>query len=452
MASSSSTKTNKKQKCEPPVAPQEAPTFDTARVELYNTLNAWTFGRVLRPCTIPADARKVVGSKEVVTYFHGIAVEHVNSRAPKRIWFKKHVGGATQGPKDAFIGPVRLVAPASDFIPRVGDILMGKVSEPLKVRHDDNDEEEHDEEHGRRKTRSSKFLYWFAGAGHLRLLFDLVCSGTTHTELELARELRTASSSSSSSSATVNFAQIRKPKPQVVAATGSGGGDDTWALARLILFGNVEVFAAEHTGTGTATATDDGTPPPVPRMNLSCAPLQFVYSCSKFFKDDSIWARFKTLVPDAEEPEEDNEEDDEEEEDVDHNRHEQQRPTTTTGGARTPESPVYAPASPAYAPASPAYAPSSPLYDPSTPPYDPSTPPYDPSTPPPSSPPYDPSTSPPPSCTTTNYDYDVGEETGPAYDPTDAAAATVVVSPQQFDIETLRSILREVAEVRRGQK
>lgn len=468
------TKTFKKRKCEPPppppppaaATPQEAPTFDTARVELYNTLNEWTFGRVLRPCTIPADARKVVGSKEVVTYFHGIAVEHVNSRAPRRIWFKKHVG-AGGVPRDAFIGPVRLVAPASDFIPRVGEVLTGKVIEEPPAHEGDHE--------ARRKPRGCKYVVWFPGAGHLRLLFDLVCSGTTLTELELARDLRTrndgskTSTEASATSTTVHFSKIRKPK-QVVVTPGERGGDDTWALARLILFGNVEVFAAEHRAPpGAADA-------PL-RMNLSCAPLQFVYSCSKFFRDDTIWARFKTLVPDAEEPEEEDEED-----------------ATTTAYTHTvardkyytPKSPTYAPASPAYAPASPAYDPSTP--PPASPPYDPSTPPaspppYDPSSPPPSSPPYDPGVSSPPydpGVSSPPYDpgvssprraYDlrpvpesrtpatataadlgyVGEcLQGPAYDPFDPPIAAAVVPPP-FSIETLRSILREVAEVRRVQ-
>ena len=235
---------------------ESAPTFDTARVELFKSLSQWVFARVLHPCTVPTEA-----TQKQEGYFHGIAIAEDGDNGRQRIWFKKHVSRR----QSVFIGPVKVEAAVDACIPEPGDVLMGKLA-PSTANPKDG-----------KKAQSPKFVVWYPMTNHLLTLLTIVRNGTTTSESALCNELRPPRPS-------VSFGCKKK---RVVPK----GDDDTWALARLILFGNINVFAEEHQNA------DQG-----PRMNLSYPPLEFVYRCSSFFGDATIWSRFKEVVPGAEEP------------------------------------------------------------------------------------------------------------------------------------------------------
>ena len=381
-----------------------APTFDTARVELYKSLNQWVFARVLHPCTVPTGPSPTGPSARATQkqqgYFHGIAIAEDGENARQRIWFKKHVSHR----QSVFIGPVKIEAPQDAFIPEPGDVLMGKLA-PSTANPKDG-----------KKAQSPKFVLWYPMTNHLLTLLSIVRNGTTTSETALCNELRPPRPS-------VSFGCKKK---RVVPK----GEDDTWALARLILFGNINIFAEEHQNARQG-------------MNLSYPPLEFVYRCSSFFNDATIWSRFKEIVPAAEEPVDsessclsnDDEDDDERgthttskqtvqpithpwslhgkpagysadlysrySADVDvvlpdaydpFNPDGKNPPLPQTPPPACPVSPVYSPFTPPASPKSPA-PPVSPPYFPVTPPGSPA---YSPVTPP-VSPPYCPPASPPPS-------------------------------------------------------
>jgi hypothetical protein len=278
----------------------EAPTFDAARLELYECLKSWVFARVCRPCTVPADSRQIVEGEEIITYYHGIAavinggLAVESSSELNRIWFKKpacmnYNNGQvreTRRERVVKIGPVSIVAPDDKFFPKAGDVLMGKtftefnkkrklVSHPGRVAGNSD-----------ASTQHVKFTCWYPFAGPLALLFSLVCNGTSVSENDLRKELN------------VRYLKRRGSKP---------GDDDVWALARLVLFGNVRAFADEHlrlvqVGTVDSPRSQNEGVSQNP-MNLSCPPLEFVCCCSEFLKDNSLWDKFAELVPGATKPE-----------------------------------------------------------------------------------------------------------------------------------------------------
>ena len=252
--------TRKRKTSAPSVA--SAPTFDIARVELFKSLNQWVFARVLHPCTVPTRPAASTGtSHQQQGYFHGIAIAEDGENGRQRIWFKKHVSRR----QSVFIGPVKIEAPQDTFIPEPGDVLMGKLAQSTANPKDG------------KKAQSPKFMLWYPMTNHLLTLLSIVRNGTTTSESALCNELRPPRPS-------VSFGCKKK---RVVPK----GDDDTWALARLILFGNINIFAEEHQNADKRSS-----------MNLSYPPLEFVYRCSSFFNDATIWSRLKEIVPDAEEP------------------------------------------------------------------------------------------------------------------------------------------------------
>lgn len=204
----------------------EAPSFERARLELYQLLSPWSFVRVVRPC--------VQGENG---YFHGTGVQHDGTR----VWFQKMRPEVSS--EEAQVGPLSFKT-QPDLMPRPGDVLMGRTVPT--------------------KQRSDKLLFYFSAAGHMEKLRMLVEQGTSQSEAQLAHELR-----------------ARKAV--------DGGVDDAWAVARLILFGNVNAFAEQHLKTSIT-------------MRLSCDALTFVHMCAIDFDDPSIWDAFVALVPDAQPP------------------------------------------------------------------------------------------------------------------------------------------------------
>jgi hypothetical protein len=222
-----------------------APSFDAARMELYGQLAHFSFVRVVRPCVVPDDPRGNPREPGGIPYFHGTGSLIADQGQGSKVWFKKMQRELAD---EAFtLGPLTVKA-LVDMMPRVGDVLMGRVTPSPKG--------------------SDKLLLYFAPANHVHLLMDLVLRGTSKSEMQLQHELR-----------------AKHPV--------NGGVDDAFGIARLILFGNVRAFAEQHTGAGSPTTHP---------MRLSCSPLLFVHKCAVDFQDPTIWSSFVALVPDAQPP------------------------------------------------------------------------------------------------------------------------------------------------------
>lgn len=223
----------------------EAPTFDAARMELFSQLASYVFARVPRRAAVSADSRGGDG-----TYYHGVANRYDPSEPGRddRLWYQK----PAMANRPCTIGPITLtpLPPQDTYVPQAGDVLMGKTAPPGKA--------------DRSGERNERLVSWYPFAEALLALFDIVCNGTTRTEAVLAHNLR-------------------------LRTRGAPGADDAWAVARLILFGNVRVFAEEHKAPGKG-------------MRLSMPPLNFVHACSMSLRDDSVWTEFVKLVPDARPP------------------------------------------------------------------------------------------------------------------------------------------------------
>lgn len=248
----------------------EAPTFTRARQELYGLLSRYTFGRVVR-CTVPADGKQYVGDKLSITYFHGLATKMeykqlpVGSR-PVKLWFKKAPADAQK--QTLHVGPLSLDAADEEYVPRPGDVIVGNVvpSDRRRQPSESRDFESGGGGAGQGAPESNdRFTYWHPHAASLECLLNFLYNGTAIPEAQLAHELRS-----------------RK----------KGGEDDVWAVARLILFGNVAAFAAQHVGALSG----------VKPMRLSMPPLDFVWNCATKLDDETIWQKFVELVPDAQPP------------------------------------------------------------------------------------------------------------------------------------------------------
>ena len=158
-------------------------------------------------------------------YYHGY-VKTDRGRA----WFQQ----SRRGRRVLNFGPLELVP--TETRPRTGDIVMGRLdSEP----------------------RGSKLVGWYLGASALKHFYDVCVNGT------------------------------RKCESQLLGTMGLPDDDRVWALCRLLMFGNVGVFAREHTR---------------PSMKLKMDVVEFVHKASTSLHDPSIWDEFLRLVPDARAP------------------------------------------------------------------------------------------------------------------------------------------------------
>lgn len=232
------------------------------------------------------------------SYFHGVV------KTPRgRAWFQQTK--SARRPKT--FGPITV--PTTHEKPKVGDVLMGKLDTADKAR----------------------LLNWHGDAKAMRELSNVCLNGTSKCEFQLLADMRTTH-------------------------------DDIWALCRLVMFGNVQVFADAYLDNKT--------------MNLSKTPLKFVYETSTSLCDPGVWDAFVKIVPSAEPP-------------IDEPVLWEppvtnlepvlwEPPVTNLEPVRHP---YEAYASPPYNSTTPP-DPVSPPYNPTTPPYNPESPPYNPTTPP----------------------------------------------------------------------
>lgn len=218
----------------------EAPTFDAARMELYTQLAPFVFVRLPRRAAVPAESRP-----GTTGYFHGVGQCVSEEGKGGRVWYQK----TSMAQRPLSLGPLAIAPPPPEdtYVPQAGDIFIGKTVPPNAGSSSQGE-------------KNDRLVNWYPFADPLFHLFHLVCNGTAKTEDALAHELRLRSKS---------------------------GPDDVWALARLVLFGNVRVFAEEHIHASSA------------KMRLSTPPLHFVHAASTSLRDNSIWTEFVKLVPDA---------------------------------------------------------------------------------------------------------------------------------------------------------
>jgi hypothetical protein len=224
----------------------EAPTFDAARMELYTQLSSYVFVRLPRRAAVPPERT----GESQNGYYHGVAHCLTPEGSNGRVWYQK----TAMAQRPIHVGPLTVQPPSPDdpYVPLAGDVFMGKTVPPHSGA----------QRRGGEGEKNDRLVNWVPFADPWFHLFNLVCNGTAKTEDALAHELRVRSKT---------------------------GPDDVWALARLVLFGNVRVFADEHKGS-----VDKKGP-----MRLSMPPLHFVHACATSLRDESIWTEFVKLVPDA---------------------------------------------------------------------------------------------------------------------------------------------------------
>src|SRR3990167_8736358 len=189
----------------------DAPSYQTARENLADVLGQWTFAVMVQQCPFPPNciATKPDGSVHI-THFQGTAEEmdptsrshhtHQQQRHA-RIWFKK----SARMRDPLRLGPALIPADDQNRLPMLGDVLVGSKTESGATGGGPGV--------GARAARYA-FIWWHSGGKPLAKLTQLVLQGTSQLELRLAAELRTPD-----------------------------GYDDLWAMARVILFGNVQGLA-----------------------------------------------------------------------------------------------------------------------------------------------------------------------------------------------------------------
>ena len=358
--------------------------FEDARSTLFHTLSKWTFGTVIRQSVVPDGCvvKRDDGSQYVSHYF--TTAEKLillnNDRRKGRyvrpqvetIWVKKR----SRMRKGLWLGPVQL-AEKSDRLPRMGDIIVGELMEAERevgVSKKGSDKQ-------RVRTQKKVYQWWHGDARCLWELANITLNGTTKTEQELRSILVT-----------------------------SDEYDDVWALARLILFGNVQCFV------------NSTNLPPNERMRLNSNPVIFIQKAASAFHDPTILTRFQNCLPDVSLPpavpqkpiyrsgQVEQNSLGEREEKSQHTYKETYNggygtaddsfipisyaPTSPTVFAPVRQSrflpksseyqespPVFAPKSPTYNPRSPTYNPRSPTYNPRSPTYNPRSPTYNPTSP-----------------------------------------------------------------------
>jgi len=220
-------------------APTTAPSFGFARQVLADLFGNWTFAAVTKPCMIPVD--EAPSADGHVKHYFGTAEE----RSPtdvrgsrRRVFFQKVARHA-----DAFwVGPAVVLEPAE--LPQPGDMLVG-LAEPNTG-----------PSKAGRIFGGLKYTSWQAGARPAWELARIVTLGTSLSEAALQHALRTKT---------------------------AGGADEMWAVARVVLFGNLRAF---H-------------PSEPPTMALRKPPSAFVHECAIRFSDPSIWTHYASLFPEV---------------------------------------------------------------------------------------------------------------------------------------------------------
>ena len=216
--------------------------FVQAHQTLHSMLQRYTFSVVARDVVIPDKAKEVTAEHGLrVTYYHGTAEERIvllNYRErPKSVWFNK--SGRAKDLKIA--GVVTLVSGPPHALPNVTDMLVGIAEASVP-------------EPGKPKRSGLHYTMWEMGATPVYELAKALVSKVPVSEASLKPKLRLA---------------------------GPEGQDELWALARLVLFGNVAAFDPQSQFP----------------MALRLPPALFVQECAMRLNDDSIWQKYVEVCP-----------------------------------------------------------------------------------------------------------------------------------------------------------
>ena len=338
------------------------PSYTKARECIYSMLDGWTFCRVERDATIPRE-----DTDSGYYHFMATSIKNEENNSKTRVWCKKTTMAGTSLPLR--IGPVMFSTTDPDYVVRARDIIVGKIVERKQPKQ---------QEGGASSTKKPRTRYelvsWYPQAKALLEFYDVLVNGTKHTESQLAHKLR--------------------------IYNNNEANDDLWAVMRLVMFGNVAVFAAM--AKENILQVVHGRP-----MQLRTSATSFIRQCAKGFCDQNIWKDFIELVPEAEE--ENTIEsvrpyeqtfcnsvyrptaykpfqpfDQPFDQPTQPNKYRKPAETTSTSSgylSYTPNSPRYTPNSPRYTPNSPRYTPNSPRYSPNPPAYSPTSPVYTPTSP-----------------------------------------------------------------------
>lgn len=227
---------------------EDAGTFLKARQSVGEQLQRLTFSVVTRDVTIPEDSRETGHDGSIyVKYYHGTSEERNVSMSyrerPKTIWFNKSKrmrAGFTLGPA--------LIAPNSpDGIPAIGDWLVGvaESSPPPKGAHA-----------AAKRHSGMQYINW---ALNVKPLYELARLFLSTQELA------------------VSESALR----QKLRTTTENGEDELYALALLVLLGNIAVFD----------------PTQKKALDIRMSYSQFVQDCAIRFNDDSIWKKYVSMYP-----------------------------------------------------------------------------------------------------------------------------------------------------------
>ena len=220
--------------------------FPQAHQTLHGLLQRYTFAVVSRDVVIPDKAREITAEHGLrVTYYHGTAEERLQftqnyRERPKSVWFNK---SARAKPGDFRIAGVVLssAGPSQNALPNVTDMLVGIAEASVP-------------EPGKPKRSGLHYTMWEMGATPLFELAKALVSKVPVSEASL------------------------KPKLRLV---GSEGQDELWALARLVLFGNMAAFDPQSQFP----------------MALRSPPAVFVQECAMRLNDDTIWQKYMEACP-----------------------------------------------------------------------------------------------------------------------------------------------------------
>ena len=212
--------------------------FEVARSNLYAKLYSFTFGKVVRDCKVVQDL------KTNTPFFHGTVKSiKIGDDEPHNatVWFKK--GGT---PVCGFqLGPIVCDLPPEGSVPAIGDILMGTMVDDTRTI-------------GERRGMHFRYVQWYPNMTALYTLSRILRLGTAKSEAQLSYDLR---------------------------LTHGKHKDQVWAIARLVLFGNVQAFV------------DLFNEKPVARpMQLGSKADVFISECSYAFEDPALWLRFVELT------------------------------------------------------------------------------------------------------------------------------------------------------------
>lgn len=215
--------------------------FAQAHQTLHGLMQRYTFAVVARDVVIPDKAKEVTAELGLrVTYYHGTAEERgvsLNYRErPKSVWFNK--SGRSKDMKIA--GVVTLCGGPPHALPNVTDMLVGIAEASVP-------------EPGKPKRSGLHYTMWEMGATPVFELAKAMVSKVPVSEASL------------------------KPRLKLFGE----GQDELWALARLVLFGNVAAFDPQSQFP----------------MTLRRPPALFVQECAMRLNDDTIWQKYMEACP-----------------------------------------------------------------------------------------------------------------------------------------------------------